>query len=158
MVEFAHSTSAAQGLAGLDPGCRHSTAHQAMLRWHPTCHNWKNSQLKMYNYVHGALGRKKKNLNKKLSWPYLSLEESPQFSAPLPLQPNLPPKYLLFLSWIVYLPFSFEPIPIRLSSSPLQSISNWLGCFSWFPLISVAALSVHFAGFITISTPKARVL
>ena len=39
VVKFAHSVSVAQGFAGSDPGCRHDTAHQAMLRRHPTCHN-----------------------------------------------------------------------------------------------------------------------
>ena len=33
-----HSASAAQGFAGSDPECGHSTAHQATLRRHPTCH------------------------------------------------------------------------------------------------------------------------
>ena len=29
----------AQDFTGSDPGCGHGTTHQAMLRWHPTCHN-----------------------------------------------------------------------------------------------------------------------
>ena len=33
-----HSASAAQGFASSDPGLGHGTAHQAMLRQHPTCH------------------------------------------------------------------------------------------------------------------------
>ena len=32
-------SSAAQGFTSSDPGCGHGTTHQAMLRWHPTCHN-----------------------------------------------------------------------------------------------------------------------
>ena len=36
VVKFVCSASAAQGFAGLDPGRRHSTAHQAMLRRRPT--------------------------------------------------------------------------------------------------------------------------
>ena len=36
LVKFADSTLAALGFAGLDSGCKHGTAHQAMLRWHPT--------------------------------------------------------------------------------------------------------------------------
>ena len=36
VVKFAHSAVAAQGS---DPGCRHGTALQAMLRQRPTCHN-----------------------------------------------------------------------------------------------------------------------
>ena len=39
VVKFARSTSAAQGFAGSDPERGHGTAHQAMLRWGPTCHN-----------------------------------------------------------------------------------------------------------------------
>ena len=39
VVKFARSAWAAQGFIGLDPGRGHGTAHQAMLRWHPTCHN-----------------------------------------------------------------------------------------------------------------------
>ena len=38
VVKFAHSASAAQGFTGSNPGHRHGTAHQAMLRRHPTCH------------------------------------------------------------------------------------------------------------------------
>ena len=50
---------AAQGFADLNPGCRHGTAHQAMLRQHPTYHNWKDPQLKIHNYVPGGFGEKK---------------------------------------------------------------------------------------------------
>ena len=39
VVKFARSTAAAQGFAVSDPGPRHGTAHQAMLRRRPTCHN-----------------------------------------------------------------------------------------------------------------------
>ena len=39
VTKFAGSASAAQGVAGLDPGCGHGTVCQAMLRWCPTCHN-----------------------------------------------------------------------------------------------------------------------
>ena len=39
VVKFAHSASAGQGFAALDPGRRHGTAHQATLRRRPTCHN-----------------------------------------------------------------------------------------------------------------------
>ena len=61
VVKCARSTLAAQGFAGSDPGCGHGTAHQAVLRQHPTCHNKKDPQLKICNYVPGALGRKRKN-------------------------------------------------------------------------------------------------
>ena len=39
VVKFAHSALAAQGFASSDPGRRHGTDHQAMLRRCPTCHN-----------------------------------------------------------------------------------------------------------------------
>ena len=39
VVKFACSASLAQGFTGLDPGHGHGTAHQAMLRRRPTCHN-----------------------------------------------------------------------------------------------------------------------
>ena len=69
MVKFAHFALAAQGFMGSDPGHGHGTAHQAMLRWRPTCHNWKDPQLKIYNYVLGGFGEKKekKNPKKKIS-------------------------------------------------------------------------------------------
>ena len=38
-VKFECSPSVAKGFAGSDPGGRNGTAHQAMLRRHPTCHN-----------------------------------------------------------------------------------------------------------------------
>ena len=53
------TTVAAQGFTGSDPGRVHGTAHQAMLSWRPTCHNQKDPQLKIYNYVLGGLGEKK---------------------------------------------------------------------------------------------------
>ena len=37
--KFPHSASAAEGFVGSDPGHENGTAHQAMLRWRPTCHN-----------------------------------------------------------------------------------------------------------------------
>ena len=39
VVKSTCSTLGAQGFAGLDPGCGRGTAHQAMLRRCPTCHN-----------------------------------------------------------------------------------------------------------------------
>ena len=39
VVKFTWLALAAQGFAGSDPGCRHGTTGQAMLRWHPTCRN-----------------------------------------------------------------------------------------------------------------------
>ena len=38
-VKLVHSASAAQDFTGSDPGRRHGTAHQAMLRRRPICHN-----------------------------------------------------------------------------------------------------------------------
>ena len=55
------SAAAAQGFAGSNPGHGHGTAHQATLRWRPTCHNWKDPQLKIHNYIPGDFGSKKKN-------------------------------------------------------------------------------------------------
>ena len=65
VVKFARSASAAHGFTSSDPGWGHGTTHQAMLRWHPTCHNQKDPQLKIHNYVRGALGRKRKKEKKK---------------------------------------------------------------------------------------------
>ena len=39
MVKFAGSALAARGFAGSHPGHGHGSAHQAMLRSHPTSHN-----------------------------------------------------------------------------------------------------------------------
>ena len=61
VVKFVRSASAAQGFASSDPGHRRGTAHQAMLRWGPTCHNQKDPQLKYTTLYWGALERKRKN-------------------------------------------------------------------------------------------------
>ena len=45
VVKFAHSASVAKSFTSLDPGHRHGTAHQAMLRQCPTWHNQRCSQL-----------------------------------------------------------------------------------------------------------------
>ena len=67
VVKIVCSTLAAQGFAGSNPGCRHSTAHQAMLRLCPTCHNQKDPQLK-YTTVHwGHLGRKSRKKKRRLA-------------------------------------------------------------------------------------------
>ena len=63
VVKFMCSASAAQGFACSDPGHRLGTANQAMLRWHPTCHNYKDPQL-VYNYVLGGFGEKKRKEKK----------------------------------------------------------------------------------------------
>ena len=53
------SASAAQGFAGSAPGHRHVTAHQAMLRWHPTQHDQKDLQLEYTTMYWGGFGEKK---------------------------------------------------------------------------------------------------
>ena len=63
VVKFVSSASAAQGFAGSDSGRGHGTAHQAMLGWHPTCHSWKDPQLRIYNYVPGGFGEKTETKN-----------------------------------------------------------------------------------------------
>ena len=39
MAERLSSHAPLLGAEGLDPGCGHGTAHQAMLRQRPMCHN-----------------------------------------------------------------------------------------------------------------------
>ena len=51
---------AAQCFVGSNPGHGHGTARQATLRQRPTCHNWKDPQLKIHNYVPGGFGEKRK--------------------------------------------------------------------------------------------------
>ena len=58
MVKFVRSAWA-EGFASLDPGCRHGTAHQAMLRQRPTQHNQKDLQLEYTTMYWGTLGRRK---------------------------------------------------------------------------------------------------
>ena len=58
---------AAQCFIGSNPGPGHGTAHQALLRWRPICHNWEDPQRRIYNYVLGGFGEKKeKNKIKKM--------------------------------------------------------------------------------------------
>ena len=52
---------AAQCFVGSNPGCEHGTACQTTLRQRPTCHNWKDPQRRIYNYVPGGFGEKKEN-------------------------------------------------------------------------------------------------
>ena len=58
VVKFACSASVAQSLASSDPGHGHGTAHQPMLRWHPTWQNQKDLQLEYATMYWGPLGRK----------------------------------------------------------------------------------------------------
>ena len=66
MVKFVHSALAAQGFASLDPGHGHGTAHQAMLRLHPHIAQPEGPTTRIYNYVLGGFGNKKKEKNKKI--------------------------------------------------------------------------------------------
>ena len=49
----------AQGFAGLDPGRGPGTAHQAMLRQRPACHNKRHSQLEYTTMYWGGFEEKK---------------------------------------------------------------------------------------------------
>ena len=60
VVKSVSSASAAQGFTGSDPGRRHDTTHQAMLRQRPTCHNQKDLQLEYTTMHWGGFGEKKK--------------------------------------------------------------------------------------------------
>ena len=51
--------------AGLDPGHRHGTAHEATLRWHPIAEP-EGPTTRIYNYARGCFGEKKKK--KKKDW------------------------------------------------------------------------------------------
>ena len=55
-----HSTSVAQGLAGLDPGRGHGTTHQAMVRRRSHMPQLEGPTTKIYNYVQGGFGEEKK--------------------------------------------------------------------------------------------------
>ena len=72
VVKFERSASAAQGFTGSDPGGRHGTTHQAMLRQRPTHQNQKDPRLKTHNYVLGSFGEKKEKM-KSLKSALLSL-------------------------------------------------------------------------------------
>ena len=67
VVKFTRSTVAAQGFAGSDPGRGHGTAHQAMLRWRPTCHNQRDLQLEYTTMYWGLWGEKEGKKTKALS-------------------------------------------------------------------------------------------
>ena len=54
---------AAQCFVGSYPGRGHGTAHQTTLRQRPTCHNEKDPQQRIYNYVLGGFGEKKEKEN-----------------------------------------------------------------------------------------------
>ena len=60
MVNFELSASVAQGFTGSNAGPGHGTAHQAMLRQHPTQHNQRHSQLCTGGLWGEKEGKKKK--------------------------------------------------------------------------------------------------
>ena len=73
VVKFACSTAVAQGFAGSDPGHGHGTAHQAVLRQHPTCHNQKDPQPEYTTMCWGPLGRRRRE---KEDWQEVSAQVS----------------------------------------------------------------------------------
>ena len=62
MVNFTCSASAAEGFAGLDPGCGHGTSHQAMLRRlpHSTTRGIHNQNIQLCTGGLWGEGRKQK--------------------------------------------------------------------------------------------------
>src|SRR3712207_1717504 len=68
VVGFTSSALAAQGFAGSDPGRGHGTAHEAMLRWRPTWHSQRDLQLEYTTVYWGALGRRRREKKKILSF------------------------------------------------------------------------------------------
>ena len=74
MVKFAHSTLAAQGFAGSDPGRRHGMAHQAML--------------KPYNYVLGGFREKKKKKEQESQYQDQSISKGKSIHNPQRLRFN----------------------------------------------------------------------
>ena len=66
MVKFTHSTLAAKGFASLDPGHGHGTAQQGMLRWRPTQHNQRHSQLECTTMYWGDWGEEEGKNEKKI--------------------------------------------------------------------------------------------
>ena len=64
---FVCSAWVAWGFISSDPGHRPSTAHQAMLRQRPTCHNQKDLQLEYTTAYWGALGRRRRKKRRRLA-------------------------------------------------------------------------------------------
>ena len=58
VVRFACSTSVAHDFTGSDPGRRHGTARQAMLRWCPIQQSQKDLQLEYTTMYRGQVGEK----------------------------------------------------------------------------------------------------
>ena len=60
----------AQCFLGSSSGGGHGITHWAMLRWCPTCHNQKDPQRRIHNYVLGGF-EEKKEVKKKHHIDYL---------------------------------------------------------------------------------------
>ena len=65
VVKFTHSALAAWGFTSPDPRHRYGTACPAMLRWHPTQHNQRHSQLEYTTLYWEGLGRRRRRNKKK---------------------------------------------------------------------------------------------
>ena len=65
MVKFERSASAAQRFTGSDPGRRHGTAHQAMLRQCPHMPQLEGPTTRIYSNVLGIWGEEEE---KKEDW------------------------------------------------------------------------------------------
>ena len=78
MVKFAHSASVDQGFTGLDPGCGFVTAHQAMLKQHPTQHNQTKDLQLEYTTMYWGLWGEEEEREKKEDW-QLMLAQVPIF-------------------------------------------------------------------------------
>ena len=63
MVKSAHSTLAAEGFTGSDPGCRHHSSGHAEVASH--IEQPEGPTTGIYNYVLGGFGKKKKKKEKK---------------------------------------------------------------------------------------------
>ena len=74
VVKFVHSDSAAQGFAGLDPGCGHGTARSGHAETESLMPQLEGLTTEIYNYVLGALGEKKQK-TKMTNYPITQLEE-----------------------------------------------------------------------------------
>ena len=82
-VKFTCSALAARGVACSDPGHGLGTTHQAMLRWCPTQHNQRHSQLECTTGYWGALGRrikKKKKIGNSCQLRHQSLKRRKEIS------------------------------------------------------------------------------
>ena len=92
VLKLVCSALAAQGFAGLDPGHGPSTAHQAMLRQRPRCHNQKDLQLEYTTMYWGALRRRKNKIFKKKRETHGELERMYTSAWPAPRSPRCSPE------------------------------------------------------------------